>query len=158
MKQKVTSFLKIAENTTGNRITTLRTDNGLEFMNKELQYFLEKNGICHQRSVVYTPQQNRRAERKIRTIVEAARTMLHSRNMSKVFWVEVVNSTVFVLNRTSPSPQNNHAPFKLWYLKEIDMDIFRIFGSRLAAHIPKEKRLKLDAKSKKNIRRIQREY
>lgn len=46
------------------------------------------------------PQQNGRAECEMRTIVEAARTMLHSMNMQKGFWAEAVNTTVFTLNRT----------------------------------------------------------
>lgn len=53
-------------------------------MNQDVQSLLEENDICRQRSA-YTPQQNGRAECEMRTIVEASKTMQHSKNMSKIF-------------------------------------------------------------------------
>lgn len=86
VKQKIANFIRMAETETGNKVKILRTDNGLEFINQDVQKLLEENGICHQRSsVAYTPQQNGCAEREMRTVVETARTMLHSRKMSKIF-------------------------------------------------------------------------
>ncbi|KMQ86201.1 integrase core domain protein, partial [Lasius niger] len=151
VKQKIAAFIKMAETETGNKVKILRTDNGLEFMNQDVKSLLEENGINHQRSVVYTPQQNGRAEREMRTIVEASRTMLHSMNMSKIFWAKAVNTAVFTLNRTGSSPENIKPPFELWHSKKPDINIFKVFGSKVAAHIPKERRLKFDAKSKEGI-------
>lgn len=150
VKQKI-AILKTTENITGKKIKTLRTDNGLEFINREVKHLLKEHGICHQRSVVYTPQQNGRAEREMRTIVEAARTMIHSTDMPKTFWAEVVNTAVFVLNKTGTSSVRGTSSIKLWHSKDVNMSIFKIFGSRIAAHVPKEKRLKLDAKSTEEI-------
>jgi len=87
----------------------------------------------------------------MRTIVEASRTMLHSMNMSKMFWAEAVNTAVFTLNRTGSSPKNIKSPYELWYSKKPDINLFKVFGSKVAVHIPKERRLKLDAKSRVGI-------
>lgn len=54
----------------------IRTDNGTEFVNKQLTQFYEVVGISHQKSIPRTPQQNGVIERRNRTLVEAARTML----------------------------------------------------------------------------------
>jgi len=48
VKRKIATFVKMAEIEIGNKIKTIRTDNGLEFINKEVQNLLEENGICHQ--------------------------------------------------------------------------------------------------------------
>lgn len=87
----------------------------------------------------------------MRTIMKAARILLHSRNMSKSLWAEAVNTAVFVLNRVSSSSVKNTTPFKLWFGKDFDMKIFKEFSSVVSAHIPKEKRRKLDAKNEEGI-------
>lgn len=79
-KSEVPEFFKkykaTLENETGRKLQKLRTDNGLEFINWRLKEETEKLGIRHERTVAYTPQQNGRAERENRTLVEAARTMI----------------------------------------------------------------------------------
>ncbi|GKA50440.1 retrovirus-related pol polyprotein from transposon TNT 1-94 [Tanacetum coccineum] len=59
-------------------VRNVRTDNGTEFVNQTLCEFYENIGISHQTSVAHTPQQNGVVKRRNRTLVEAARTMLHS--------------------------------------------------------------------------------
>ncbi|GJU36757.1 retrovirus-related pol polyprotein from transposon TNT 1-94 [Tanacetum coccineum] len=54
----------------------LRTDNGTEFVNQTLREYYEKIGISHETSVARSPQQNGVVERRNRTLIEAARTML----------------------------------------------------------------------------------
>ncbi|GKF71222.1 putative ribonuclease H-like domain-containing protein, partial [Tanacetum coccineum] len=58
------------------RVKVIRCDNGTEFKNKEMNQFYERKGIKREFSVARTPQQNGVAERKNRTLIEAARTML----------------------------------------------------------------------------------
>ncbi|GJZ96829.1 retrovirus-related pol polyprotein from transposon TNT 1-94 [Tanacetum coccineum] len=57
-------------------VRNVRTDNGTEFVNQTLREWYENVGIMHQTSVARTPQQNGVVERRNRTLVEAARTML----------------------------------------------------------------------------------
>ena len=57
-------------------VTHVRSDNGSEFRNTNVEEFLDEEGIKHEFSAPYTPQQNGIVERKNRTLIEAARTML----------------------------------------------------------------------------------
>jgi transposase InsO family protein len=69
-------FLRRAQNEFGLRIKKIRSDNGTEFKNSQMEGFLEDEGIKHEFSSPYTPQQNSVVERKNRTLVDMARTML----------------------------------------------------------------------------------
>ena len=77
----------------------LRTDRGGEFIDEEFISFCKKHGIKRELTVRQTPQQNGVAERKNRTIVEMARSMLQSKNLPKYFWTEAVNiACIFLTN------------------------------------------------------------
>lgn len=67
-----------------------RTDRGLEYLNGKLQSYLKKEGIRPQCTVGYAPEQNGAAERKNRTLMEAARTMLYGSGLPKGFWAEAM--------------------------------------------------------------------
>ena len=91
-KSEVLSKLKeyeaLVERQTNNRIKILRTDNGKEYVSNEFQEFLKTKGIIHERSTPYVPQQNGRAEREMRTLVESARSMLIAKDVPKYLWAE----------------------------------------------------------------------
>ncbi|GJY44335.1 putative ribonuclease H-like domain-containing protein [Tanacetum coccineum] len=70
------SFITRIENLVDHKVNVIRCDNGTEFKNKEMNQFCEMKGILRQFSVARTPQQNRVAKRRNRTLIEAARTML----------------------------------------------------------------------------------
>jgi hypothetical protein len=91
-------FKAFGENQTGKRIKTLRGDNGGEYVSHTFNDYLKSNGIHHQTSVPYTPEQNGVAERANRTIVERARSMLHAQGMEREFWAEAVATTVYLKN------------------------------------------------------------
>lgn len=145
------TFVQSMKKDTGNDLYILRTDNGLEYINKDVETYLKGLGIRHQRSVPYTPEHNGRAERDMRTIVEAARTMVHSKNLDLKFWAEAVNTAVYVLNRSGTSPTPGKTPSELWFKKEIVFEQFRVFGSEVYVHVPKEKRQKWDRKAEKGL-------
>jgi len=69
-------FIKRAQNEFEVRIKNIRSDNGTEFKNTSIEQFLDEEGMKHEFSAPYTPQQNGIVERKNRTLIEAARTML----------------------------------------------------------------------------------
>nr|GEZ73045.1 ribonuclease H-like domain-containing protein [Tanacetum cinerariifolium] len=58
------------------QVRVVRTDKGTEFLNQSLHAYFAAEGIQHQISVARTPEQNDVVERRNRTLVEAARTML----------------------------------------------------------------------------------
>lgn len=114
----------------------LRSDNGLEYKNKCVTEFLESRGIKHQTSAPYTPEQNGRAEREMRTIVECARKMLLSRNLQTRLWAEAVNTAVYLLNRSLGARSNEATPFELWTKQKPDLSHLRIFRCNAFAHVP----------------------
>lgn len=150
-KQKIEGFLKQFENEFDVKVKRIRSDNGTEFINKQVENMLIEKGIIHEKSVVYTPEQNGRIEREMRTIVEAARTMLQAKGLQKSLWAEAVNTAVFVINRTGKSKIEGKTPFEVLYNKEFDITNLHVFGDVAYTHIPKEKRKKWDAKSQKGI-------
>ncbi|WVZ50236.1 LOW QUALITY PROTEIN: hypothetical protein U9M48_001510, partial [Paspalum notatum var. saurae] len=77
----------------------IRSDNGGEFRNSRFETFCRDLGLDHQFSSPYTPPQNGVVERKNRTLVEMARTMLDEHRTPRRFWAEAVNTACYVANR-----------------------------------------------------------
>ncbi|GKF69842.1 putative ribonuclease H-like domain-containing protein, partial [Tanacetum coccineum] len=69
-------FIKEIDNLVDKKVKIIRSDNGTEFKNKVMDDFCREKGIKREYSVSRTPQQNGVAERRNRTLIEAARTML----------------------------------------------------------------------------------
>nr|GFC97842.1 integrase, catalytic region, zinc finger, CCHC-type, peptidase aspartic, catalytic [Tanacetum cinerariifolium] len=69
-------FLRLVQRGLQAQIRVVRTDKGTEFLNETLHAYFAAEGIHHQTSVARTPEQNGVVERRNRTLVEAARTML----------------------------------------------------------------------------------
>ena len=67
------------------KIKKVRSDNGTEFKNANVDTFLDEEGISHEFSATYTPQQNGVVERKNRTLIKMARTMLGEYKTPKHF-------------------------------------------------------------------------
>ncbi|KAJ9567388.1 LOW QUALITY PROTEIN: hypothetical protein OSB04_003354 [Centaurea solstitialis] len=97
-------FVIRMENKTNLRVKVIRSDNGTEFKNADLNSFCEEKGIERQYSAPRTPQQNGVAERRNRTLIEAARTMLVDSKLPITFWAEAVNTTCYVQNRVLITP------------------------------------------------------
>nr|GEY90865.1 putative ribonuclease H-like domain-containing protein [Tanacetum cinerariifolium] len=70
-------------------------------------------GIKREYSNPRTPQQNRVAERKNKTLIEAARTMLAESKLPNMFWTEAVRTACYVLNRVSVTSPHNKTPYDL---------------------------------------------
>lgn len=78
---KIKHFVELVSNQTEHKLKAIRSDNGTEFVNRELQTYFQKKGIKHELTVSYTPEQNGSVERENRTIMEATRTLLHANNL-----------------------------------------------------------------------------
>jgi transposase InsO family protein len=92
-------FLRRAQNEFELMVKKIRSDNGSEFKNLQVEEFLEEEGIKHEFSAPYTPQQNGVVERKNRTLIYMARTMLGEYKMPERFWSEAVNTACHAINR-----------------------------------------------------------
>jgi transposase InsO family protein len=91
--------LRQAKNEFGLRIKKIRSDNGTKFKNSQIEGFLEEEGIKHQFSSPYTPQQNGVVERNNRTLLDMARTMLDEYKTPGRFWAEAINIACYSINR-----------------------------------------------------------
>jgi transposase InsO family protein len=91
-------FLRRAQNEFGLRIKKIRSDNGMEFKNSQIKGFLEEEGIKHEFSSPYTPQQNGVVERKNRTLLDMVRTMLDEYKTPDQFLSEVINIACYSIN------------------------------------------------------------
>ncbi|CAL8990558.1 unnamed protein product, partial [Prunus brigantina] len=137
-------FKSMVELQSGYKIKKLRSDRGGEYTSLEFLKFCDDVGMERQLTVAYSPQQNGVAERKNRTIVEMARTMMAEKRIPLKFWVEAVNTAVYLQNRSPTSALDNITPFKKFSGRKPDVKHLRIFGSLCYIHIPSQKRHKLE--------------
>jgi transposase InsO family protein len=91
-------FLRRAQNEFDVKVKKKRSDNGTEFKNTKVKDFLDEEGIKHEFSIAYTHQQNVVTERKNRTLIEMARTMLNEYKTSDRFWTEAINTACHATN------------------------------------------------------------
>ncbi|GKC52815.1 reverse transcriptase domain-containing protein [Tanacetum coccineum] len=122
------SFITRVENLIDQRVKVIRCDNGTEFKNKEMNQFCERKGIKREFSVARTPQQNGVAERKNRTLIEAARTMLADSKLPTTFWAEAVNTACYVQNRVLVVKPHNKTPYELFLSRKPALGFMRPFG------------------------------
>lgn len=95
------------------------------------------------------PQQNGAAERKNRTLVESARSMLSHAKLPNTFWAEAVATAAYIQNRPPTSALKNETPYQRWYGKKPDVSHMKVFGCVAYAHVPDTERKKLDKKAVK---------
>ncbi|GKC71364.1 putative ribonuclease H-like domain-containing protein, partial [Tanacetum coccineum] len=107
------TFITEIENQLDHKVKVIRSNNGTEFKNSVMNQFCEMKGIKREFSVARTPRQNGVAERKNRTLIEAARTMLVYFNLPTTFWAKAVNTACYVLNRVLVIKPHNKTPYEL---------------------------------------------
>lgn len=146
---KFVEYKTLVENQTGNKIRVFKSDRGGEYISKSFKDFLQKAGISPEYSAAYTPQQNGRSEREIRTITECARTMLINKNVFQELWSEAVNCAVYILNRTANTQIDNMTAYEKWFGRKPQVRHVRIFGSIAYMAIPDQFRKKFETKSRK---------
>ncbi|GJR27105.1 putative ribonuclease H-like domain-containing protein, partial [Tanacetum coccineum] len=96
-------------------VRRIRTDNETEFVNQTLREYYEKVGISHETSIARSPQQNGVVERRNRTLIEAARTMLIYAKASLFLWAEAVATACYTQNRS--------------IIRLLDLSFFHLFGA-----------------------------
>ncbi|GKF06067.1 putative ribonuclease H-like domain-containing protein [Tanacetum coccineum] len=111
------SFITGIENLVDHKVKVIRCNNGTEFKNKEINQFCEMKCILRQFSIARTPQQNGVDERKNRTLIEAARTMLADSKLPTTFWAEAFNTACYVQNRVLVVKPHNKTLYKLFMVE-----------------------------------------
>nr|GEV64801.1 retrovirus-related Pol polyprotein from transposon TNT 1-94 [Tanacetum cinerariifolium] len=112
------------------QVQRVRTDNGTEFKNKTLAKFFDEVGITQQFSAARTPQQNGVVERRNRTLVEAARTMLTFANLPSFLWAKAIATACFTQNCSIIHKRFNKTPYELMNKRKPNIKFFRVFGYR----------------------------
>src|SRR6187551_29684 len=123
-------FIKRAQNEFELKIKHIRSDNGTEFKNTNVEEFLDEEGIKHELSAPYTPQQNGVVERKNRTLIEMARTMLDEYKTPDNFWAEAVSTACHATNRLYLQKYLNKTPYEILTGNKPKVHYFRVFGCK----------------------------
>jgi len=127
----------------------VRSDNGTEFMCLN-SYFLQ-HGIIHQTSCTGTPQQNGRAERKHRHILNVARALRFQGGLPIKFWGECILTAGYLINLTPSSILQGKTPYEMVHEKPLRYDHLRVFGSLCYAHNQLTKGDKFESRSRKCV-------
>ncbi|GJT67281.1 integrase, catalytic region, zinc finger, CCHC-type containing protein [Tanacetum coccineum] len=125
----VINFLKQIQVGLNKTVRYIQTDNGTEFVNQVMSKYYEGVGIFHQKFVLRTPQQNDIVERRNRTLVEAARTMLIFSKAPMFLWAEAVATACYTQNRSLIHTRHNKTPYELVHEKKPDLSFLRVFGA-----------------------------
>nr|GEU74546.1 hypothetical protein [Tanacetum cinerariifolium] len=122
------TFITGLENQLSLKVKVIRSDNGIEFTNNDLNQFCGLKGIKREFSVPRTSQQNGIAERKNRTLIEAARTMLADSLLPIPFWAEAVNTACYVQNWVLVTKPHNKTPYELFHGRTPSIGFMRPLG------------------------------
>ncbi|GJV95024.1 retrovirus-related pol polyprotein from transposon TNT 1-94 [Tanacetum coccineum] len=124
----IMSFIRKMKNLNEVRVNELRSDNGTEFRNHKLKEFCDEKGISQNFSSPCTPEQNGIAERRNRTLIKAARTMLNSAKLPKQFWGEAVNTACYTQNRSIIVKRHRKTAYDVFRGRSPDISYFYVFG------------------------------
>nr|GFB90467.1 retrovirus-related Pol polyprotein from transposon TNT 1-94 [Tanacetum cinerariifolium] len=102
----------------------------MHFKNKTLAKFFDEVGITQQFSAARTPQQNGVVERRNRTLVEAARTMLTFVNLPSFLWAKAIATACYTQNRSIIHKHFDKTPYELINKRKPNIKFFCVFGCR----------------------------
>ena len=127
-------------------IKILRTDGGGEYTSKDFEDFCKSEDIVHEVTPPYTPQHNGLAERRNRTLLNMARSMIKQKSLPHKFWGEAVTTAAYILNKC-PTKKLKMVPEEAWCGRKPSVKHLRVFGSLCYKHVPDARRTKLEDKS-----------
>ncbi|CAI7883168.1 unnamed protein product [Closterium sp. NIES-54] len=118
-------------------VKALRTDRGGEFLGHDFMLFLDEKGIIHDLTCPYTPERNGMAEREMRSIVEAVRTMLLHMGVQHHWWHLALSQAVWVRNRAEHDLlPSGVTPYELAFRRKPDVSMVRVWGCMLQYMVP----------------------
>ncbi|GKB43968.1 retrovirus-related pol polyprotein from transposon TNT 1-94 [Tanacetum coccineum] len=128
-KEPYKSWGSIVFNVPSSSLDECRTNNGTEFVNQTLREYYEKDGISHKIFVARSPHQNGIVERRKRTLIEAACTMLIYAKAPLFLWAEAVATTCYTQNRSIIRLRHDKTSYELLHDKLPDLPFFHVFGA-----------------------------
>jgi len=149
-KYEALDYFKIykaeVENQLERKIKRLRSDRGDEYFPKIIDEFCEEHGIIHERTPPYSPESNRIAERKNRTVTDLVNSMLDTAGLSKAWWGEAVLTSCHVLNKV-PNKNQDQTPYEMWNGRKPSLSYLRTWGCLAKVNVPIPKKRKLGPKT-----------
>nr|GEY51805.1 retrovirus-related Pol polyprotein from transposon TNT 1-94 [Tanacetum cinerariifolium] len=127
-------------------VIIVRTDNRTEFKNQVLKEYFDSVGITHETFAAKTPQQNGVIERKNRTLVEAARTMLIFSHAPLFLWAEAIATACYTQNRSIVHRRFNMTPYELIQGRKPEISYLHVFRALCYPKNDRENMDKLSAK------------
>ncbi|GLT64262.1 hypothetical protein SLA2020_367660 [Shorea laevis] len=141
-------FQKMVHTQFSRNIKIFRSDNAMEYLESSFLTTLKQNGTLSHRSCPGTSQQNGRAERKHRHILDTVRALLLSASIPEHFWGEAALTAIYTINRV-PSPTTfNKSPYELLYGSPPDYQSLRVFGCVCFVLLQPHERTKLEPRSR----------
>ena len=126
--EKFKNFKAMVEQETKQSIKTFRTDRGGEFTSTKFNTFCEESGVHRHLTVPYTPQQNGVVERRNRTLLEMARSILKHGNMPNYMWGEGIRHATYLINRVVTRSLDAQTPYEVFKGRKPSMKHLRVFG------------------------------
>lgn len=120
----------LAQNQFENGIRKVRSENGLEFKNARVDEYCDGKGINHEFSSKYTLEQNGLVERKNRTLIDKARSMLAEYNVLCSFWAKAINITCHASNRLYCHRFLKKTPYELLVVRKPNISYFWALGCK----------------------------
>ncbi|RVW93875.1 Retrovirus-related Pol polyprotein from transposon TNT 1-94 [Vitis vinifera] len=151
------TFNLMVQNQFNSKIQVLKSDNAKEYFTSSLSTYFQNHGIIHISSCVDTPQQNGVAERKNRHLLEVARCLMFSSNVSNYFWGEAILTATYLINRMPSRVLTFQSPRQL-FLKQFphthaassDLPL-KVFGCTAFVHVYPQNRSKFAPRANKCI-------
>ncbi|XP_010260889.1 PREDICTED: uncharacterized protein LOC104599848 [Nelumbo nucifera] len=122
------SFFKLVKTQFSTVIKSVRSDNGTEFLSQECHSFFTDLGVLHQKSCVYTPQQNGVVERKHRHLLQLAQVLIFQVDLRIKFWGDALLTTTHLINKLPSVVLSWKSPYELLFNKPPDYSYLRVFG------------------------------
>ena len=143
--------MTLVENITERSIQQLQTDGGGEYNSNAFREYCQNKGIRHRKSTPNTPQQNGIAERKNRSLLNTARSMINAANLDSKFWEEAIATACYLQNRTYHKSIGLSTPYELWYGQKLHIKDLKVFGCPAYAYVTEKNRKKMDKRATKTI-------
>jgi transposase InsO family protein len=136
----IEEFIPWAERASNTRLIAVRSDQGSEFISRQVTEYFDSKGISQQFSNAGNPSQNGNIERVNRTLVEKARTLLCESGFPLSLWGEMIVSATVLYNGTPHSSIKFCTPAELFLAhdtlraKYSQLETLRVIGCKAVAH------------------------
>ena len=144
-------WLAMVERETGEKLATLRADNGGEYLSNEFQAYCKTNGIRLETTSARTPEQNGVAERQNRSVFERVRVVLIESGLPIYLWAEAACYVVYTKNRNASATLGGLSPFQVRFGRPPDASFLHRFGCRAFVYNDHPARQKLDPRAHEGV-------